>query len=151
MISLVANAKIGLSAPWTGQDRCWIRGPGHGWACESKSGEAADSGPQRSEAQGLGQAYYEFREYNLIRSHVLEDRVLNSEFGMRNAERKTEDRKQMTEDNFNCPDLYLSWQNSKLSQNFDWLYDVTNYRGHFNVVISLQYLQVLGSGKTFAI
>ena len=28
-------------------------------------------GPQRSEAQGLGQANYEFREYSLIRSHVL--------------------------------------------------------------------------------
>ncbi len=33
----------------------------------------------------------------MVRPHVLEDRVLNSEFGMRNAERKTEDGKQMTE------------------------------------------------------
>ena len=37
-----------------------------------------------------------------------EDRVLNSELGMRNAEIKKEVRKQMTEDRFNCPDLYLS-------------------------------------------
>jgi hypothetical protein len=37
-----------------------------------------------------------------------DDRVLNSELGMRNAERKKEDRRQMTEDRFNCPDLYLS-------------------------------------------
>ena len=41
---------------------------------KAKVAKVADSGPQRSEAQGLGQAYYEFREYSLIRSHVLEDR-----------------------------------------------------------------------------